>query len=81
MKESELYRIAEAVVLRAAMSDYIVKTAKTVTDHSNPDYLNAMAFLSHVFKKYQRIASTKVMTDAMGHIVIRRDIRRNFDQN
>ena len=79
--ESELYRIAEAVVLRDAMSDYIVKTAKTVTDHSNPDYLNAMAFLSHVFKKYQRIAGQKVETDAMGHIVIRRDIRRNFDQN
>ena len=81
MEESELYRIAEAVVLRDAMSDYIVKTAKTVTDHSNPDYLNAIAFLSHVFKKYQRIASTKVMTDEMGRITVRRDIRRDFDLN
>ena len=81
MKESELYRIAEAVVLRDAMSDYIVKTAKTVTDHSNPDYLNAMAFLSHVFKKYQRIASTKVMTDEMGRITVRRDLRTDFDLN
>ena len=81
MKESELYRIAEAVVLRDAMRDYIVKTAKTVTDHSNPDYLNAMAFLSHVFKKYQRIASTKVMTDALGRIMVRPNLRTDFNNN
>ena len=77
--ESELYRIAEAVIVRDSLTLFMNKLAEQHKGH--PDYQATMTLCGHVYRKFAKIAGQKVETDAMGHIVIRRDIRRNFDQN
>ena len=79
MKESELYRIAEAVIVRDSLTLLMNKLTEQHKEH--PDYQATMTLCGHVYRKFAKIAGQKVETDAMGHIVIRRDIRRNFDQN
>jgi hypothetical protein len=79
MKESELYRIAEAVIVRDSLTLFMNKLTEQHKEH--PDYQATMTLCGHVYRKFAKIAGQKVETDAMGHIVIRRDIRRNFDQN
>ena len=76
----EAYQIAEAVVIRNALSDYIVKTASTNANHEQPEYKTTIQFLSMIYKKYQRIAATPVTIENR-KFVIRRDIRRDFDLN
>ncbi len=79
MKESELYRIAEAIIVRDSLTLFMNKLTEQHKEH--PDYQATMTLCGHVYRKFAKIAGQKVETDAMGHIVIRRDIRRNFDQN
>ena len=79
MKESELYRIAEAVIVRDSLTLFMNKLTEQHKEH--PNYQATMTLCGHVYRKFAKIAGQKVETDAMGHIVIRRDIRRNFDQN
>ena len=79
MENNELYQILEAVVLRDSLSLYMNKLTEQHKEH--PNYQATMTLCGHVYRKFAKIAGQKVETDAMGHIVIRRDIRRNFDQN
>ena len=77
--ESELYRIAEAVIVRDSLTLFMNKLKEQHKEH--PNYQATMTLCGHVYRKFAKIAGQKVETDAMGHIVIRRDIRSDFDQN
>ena len=79
MKESELYRIAEVVIVRDSLTLFMNKLTEQHKEH--PNYQATMTLCGHVYRKFAKIAGQKVETDAMGHIVIRRDIRSDFDQN
>lgn len=79
MENNELMQIIEAVVIRDSVALYMNKVTEQHKAH--PDYQATMTLCGHVYRKFAKIAGQKVETDAMGHIVIRRDIRRNFDQN
>lgn len=77
----EAYQVAEAVVIRSALSDYIVKIAKGNPDHELPEYKLTMQFLTGIYKKYNRLASTRIELDASGRYVVKRDIRMRTDLN
>ena len=79
MKESELYRIAEAIIVRDSLTLFMNKLAEQHKGH--PDFEATMQFLGHIYRKFAKVADQKVQTDAMGRITVRRDIRRDFDQN
>ena len=76
--ESEVLKIAEALILRDSLQLYLGKLQEY---KGQPNYEQTMAFVGALYKKYAKIASTKCQTDAMGRITVRRDIRRDFDQN
>ena len=83
MKESELYRIAEAYVIAAAMNNYI-KTFATGYSGSRDatEYQAAMQFFTSVYRKYHGIAQTPVEYDALGYLTVKRDVRRGkYDMN
>lgn len=82
-EEQNIYQVAEAVVVTSAMSDYIVKVAKTYSDHEAEQYKSAMQFLSMVYKKFQRIATTQIEIDIYGNFVVKKqqDIRKDFNAN
>lgn len=76
--DDEVLKIAEALILRDSLQLYLGKLQEY---KGQPNYEQTMAFVAALFKKYAKIASTKVQTDAMGRITVRRDIRRDFDLN
>ena len=76
-----IYEICEAAIIRDSVGLFINKTAAQYKNHNDPDYLAAMTFLSHVYKKFARMAATPVELDHSGRMVIKKDIRKNFDLN
>jgi len=77
----DVYTVCEAVVLRNAMSMYLSHTARTYKDHEAEEYKLTMQFLTGIYKKYNRLASTRIELDASGRYVVKRDIRKNIDLN
>ena len=78
MENNELYQILEAVVLRDSLSLYMNKLSE---HRAHPNFQVTMAFVASLYKRYAKIASTKVQTDAMGRITVRRNLRSDFDLN
>lgn len=76
-----VFEICEAVVIRDSVGLFINRTAAQYRNHNDPDYVAAMTFLSHVYKKFARIAATPVELDHSGRLVIKKDIRQNFGLN
>ncbi len=76
-----VFEICEAVIIRDSVGLFINKTAAEHKNHNDPDYLAAMTFLSHVYKKFARIAATPVELDHSGRMIIKKDLRKNFDLN
>lgn len=76
-----VYEVCEAVIVRDAVGLFINKTAAQFKNHKDTDYLAAMTFLSHVYKKFARIAATPVELDHSGRMIIKKDLRKNFDLN
>lgn len=74
----EVFKIGEAVILRDSLQLYL---GKLRVYEGRPNYEQTMAFVAALYRKYSKIAATKCQTDAMGNISVRRDIRRDFDQN
>ena len=79
MKESELYRIAEAIIVRDSLTLFMNKLAEQHKGH--PDFEATMQFLGHIYRKFAKVADQKVTTDEMGHITIIRNMRTDFDLN
>ena len=79
MKESELYRIAEAVIVRDSLTLFMNKLTEQHKGH--PDYGATMKLCVLIYKKYSKIAATKCQTDALGRITVRRNLRSDFDLN
>ena len=76
--ESEVLKIAEALILRDSLQLYLGKLQEY---KGQPNYEQTVAFVGALYKKYSKIAATKCQTDEAGNISVRRDIRRDFDQN
>ena len=79
MKESELYRIAEAVIVRDSLTLFMNKLAEQHKGH--PDFEATMQFLGHIYRKFAKVADQKVQTDAMGRITVRPNLRTDFNNN
>ena len=77
--ESEVFEIASAVIVRDSLSLYMAKLREQHEGH--PNFQVTMAFVASLYKRYAKIAATKCQTDEAGRITVRRDIRRDFDQN
>lgn len=77
--DNELFEIASAVIIRDSLTLFMNKL--TEQHKSHPDYAATMTFCGQIYKKFAKIAAQKVETDEMGHIVIRRDIRTDFNNN
>ena len=76
--DNELFEIASAVIVRDSLGLYMAKLRE---HEGHPNFQVTMAFCVGLYKRYAKIASTKVMTDAMGRITVRRNLRSNFDLN
>ena len=76
--ESEVLKIAEALILRDSLGLFMAKLQEY---KGQPNYEQTMAFVASLYKRYAKIASTKVQTDAMGRITVRPNLRSDFDQN
>ena len=76
--ESQVLKIAEALILRDSLQLYLGKLQEY---KGQPNYEQTMAFVGSLYKRYAKIAATKCQTDEAGRITVRRDIRRDFDQN
>ena len=76
MDENEIMQVLESVVI---LSLYMNKL--TEQHRAHPDFEATMRFLGHIYRKFAKVADQKVTTDEMGRITVRRDIRRDFDQN
>ena len=76
--ESEVLKIAEALILRDSLQLYLGKLQEY---KGQPNSEQTMAFVGALYKKYAKIASTKCQTDAMGRITVRRNLRSDFDLN
>ncbi len=79
MDENEIMQVLESVVIRDSLSLYMNKL--TEQHRAHPDFEATMRFLGHIYRKFAKVADQKVTTDEMGRITVRRDIRRDFDQN
>jgi len=79
MENNELFEIASAVIILNSLTLFMNKLTEQHKGH--PDYAATMALCGQIYRKYAKVASTKCETDAMGHIVIRRNVRRDFDAN
>ena len=77
----DAYQVAEATIIRDALSVYIMKTARENPNHDDPDYKTLMAYLALVYKKYQQLAATPCKVDESGRLVIRPNLRTDFDLN
>ena len=76
--ESEVLKIAESLIIRDSLGLYMAKLRE---HEGHPNFQVTMAFVASLYKRYAKIAATKCQTDAAGNISVRRDIRRDFDQN
>ena len=76
--ESEVLKIAEALILRDSLQLYLGKLQEY---KGQPNYEQTMAFVGALYKKYAKIASTKCQTDAMGNISVRPNLRTDFNNN
>jgi hypothetical protein len=80
MKESELYRIAEAVIVRDSLTLFMNKLTEQHKGH--PDYGATMKLCRLIYRKYHGIAQTPVEYDALGYLTVKRDVRRGkYDMN
>ena len=77
----DAYQVAEALMIRNALSLYLTHTARTFKDHEAEEYKMMMQFLTGIYKKYNRLASTRIELDASGRYVVKRDIRMRTDLN
>ena len=77
--ESELYRIAEAVIVRDSLTLFMNKLTEQHKGH--PDYGATMKLCRLIYKRYAKIAATKCQTDAMGRITVRPNLRTDFNNN
>ena len=79
--QPNIYQVAEAYVITAAMNTYIKNFAAS-QNHDTIEYQAAMQFFISVFKEYRRIAQTPVEYDALGYLTVKRDVRRGkYDMN
>jgi len=76
--ESEVLKIAEALILRDSLGLFMAKLQEY---KGQPNYEQTMAFVGALYKKYSKIAATKCQTDAMGRITVRPNLRSDFDLN
>ena len=76
--ESEVLKIAESLIIRDSLGLYMAKLRE---NEGHQNFQVTMAFVASLYKRYAKIASTKVQTDAMGHITIIRNMRTDFDLN
>ena len=79
MKESELFEIVSAVIVRDSLTLFMNKLTEQHKGH--PDYGATMKLCVLIYKKYSKIAATKCQTDALGRITVRRNLRSDFDLN
>ncbi len=77
--DNDLNGILEAVIIKDSLNLYMTRLAEQHRAH--PDFEATMRFLGHIYRKFAKVADQKVTTDEMGRITVRRDIRRDFDQN
>ena len=77
--DNDLIGILEAVIIKDSLNLYMTRLAEQHRAH--PDFEATMRFLGHIYRKFAKVADQKVTTDEMGRITVRRDIRRDFDQN
>jgi len=77
--DNELYQILEAVIIKDSINLFMARLAEQHKGH--PDYEATMKLCGLIYKKYSKIAATKCQTDEAGNISVRRNIRRDFDQN
>jgi len=79
--QPDIYQVAEAYVITAAMNTYIKNFAAS-QNHDTIEYQAAMQFFISVFKKYRRIAQTPVEYDACGNLAVKNiGLRSRFDVN
>ena len=76
--DNELFEIASAVIVRDSLGLYMAKLRE---HEGHPNFQVTMAFVASLYKRYAKIASTKVQTYALGRITVRRNLRSDFDQN
>ena len=76
--DSELFEIASAVVVRDSLSLYMAKLRE---NEGHPNFQVTMQFVASLYKKYSKIASRKVMIDEGGNMVVRPNIRTDFNAN
>ena len=79
--QPDIYQVAEAYVITAAMNTYIKNFAAS-QNHDTIEYQAAMQFFTSVYRKYHLIAQTPVEYDALGYLTVKRDVRRGkYDMN
>ncbi len=76
--DDEVLKIAESLIIRDGLGLYMAKLRE---HEGHQNFQVTMAFVASLYKRYAKIAATKCQTDAAGNISVRRDIRRDFDQN
>ena len=76
--ESEVLKIAESLIIRDSLGLYMAKLRE---HEGHPNFQVTMAFVASLYKRYAKIASTKVQTDAMGRITVRPNLRTDFNNN
>jgi len=76
--ESEVLKIAEALILRDSLQLYLGKLQEY---KGQPNYEQTMAFVASLYKRYAKIAATKCQTDAAGNISVRPNLRTDFNNN
>jgi hypothetical protein len=77
--DNDLIGILEAVIIKDSLNLYMTRLAEQHKGH--PDFEATMRFCASLYKRYAKIAATKCQTDEAGNISVRRNIRRDFDQN
>jgi DNA-binding transcriptional regulator/RsmH inhibitor MraZ len=76
--ESEVLKIAEALILRDSLGLYMAKLRE---HEGHPNFQVTMQFVVILYKRYAKIAATKCQTDEAGRITVRRNLRSDFDLN
>ena len=76
--ESEVLKIAESLIIRDSLGLYMAKLRE---HEGHQNFRVTMAFVASLYKRYAKIASTKVQTDAMGRITVRPNLRTDFNNN
>ena len=79
--QPDIYQVAEAYVIAAAMNAYI-KNFVASQSHDTTEYQAAMQFFTSVYRKYHGIAQTPVEYDACGNLAVKNiGLRSRFDVN